>query len=88
MPYTNSKINDVVNNSPPTALDTQVGGGHYKDLKLQPVEYCQLNELNHCESSIIKYATRHRDKGGAEDIKKIIHYAQLILEMEYSDICN
>ncbi len=83
MPNTNCKINEIVSNKPVTALDTQVGGGHYKKYRIQPVEFCQLNELNHCESSIVKYATRHRDKGGAEDLRKVIHYAQLLLEMEY-----
>ena len=66
-----------------TSLDTQVGGNHYKKYAIQPIEYCQKNRLNHCESSIIKYATRHQDKNGAEDVRKIIHYAQVILEMEY-----
>ena len=64
---------------------SQVGGDHYKDRPIQPAQYCQLNRLNHCEASIVKYATRHADKNGAEDVKKIIHYAQLILEWEYPE---
>lgn len=68
-----------------TPLDTQVGGAHYKSMVIQPVEFCQKNQLNHCESSIVKYACRHKSKGGAEDIKKIIHYAQLILQLEYPE---
>lgn len=68
-----------------SAFDTQVGGGHYKDMEIQPAYYCQKNRLNHCESAIVKYASRHQDKNGAEDIKKIIHYARMILEMEYGD---
>ena len=67
------------------ALDKQVGGDHYKRLKIQPTEYCQLNELNTCESNIIKYASRHRHKGGRKDVEKIIHYAQILLELEYGD---
>ena len=66
-----------------TPLDIQVGGKHYKDMAIQPVEFCQKNQLNHCESSIVKYACRHKIKNGIEDVRKIIHYAQLILQLEY-----
>ena len=68
-----------------TALDKQVGGMHYKQYQIQPVEFCQKNGLNAIESSIVKYAVRHRDKGGKEDVEKIIHYAKLLLELEYAD---
>lgn len=68
-----------------SAWDTQVGGGHYKDMEIQPTEFCQRNKLRAIESNIIKYACRHRAKGGREDVKKIIHYAQLLLELEYPD---
>ena len=66
------------------ATDKQVAGNHYKKLKIQPVEFAQKNELNNCEANIVKYVCRHRDKNGAEDIKKVIHYAELLLELEYA----
>jgi Protein of unknwon function (DUF3310) len=62
------------------AMETQVGGSHYKDMPLQPIEYILANNLGFCEGNIVKYITRYRAKGGAEDIKKVIHYAQLLLE--------
>ena len=65
-----------------TALNKQEGGSHY-ELPIQPIEYIQANDLGYIEGNIIKYATRHRNKNGAEDIKKIIHYCQLLLELEY-----
>jgi hypothetical protein len=67
------------------ATDKQVGGSHYKGMAIGPVEYCQLNRLNHCESAIVKYASRHQNKGGALDVQKIIHYAELLLELEYGN---
>lgn len=67
-----------------SAKDKQVGGKHYKKYAIQPVEFCQKNNLNAIESSIVKYAVRHRDKGKRQDIEKIIHYAQLLLELEYA----
>ena len=63
-------------------LENQVGGSHYKHFKIQPIEFCQLNNLNFCESSIIKYACRWDKKGKPEeDLKKIIHLAEILLEL-------
>lgn len=68
------------------ASKTQVAGNHYKDLAVQPAEYCYRNGLNNIASSIIRYATRAGKKGGREgmeaDLRKIVHYAQLWLEYE------
>lgn len=69
------------------ALDKQEGGSHY-DLPIQPLEYIHANRLGYIEGNIIKYATRHRNKNGAEDIKKIIHYCELLLELEYAEKCE
>ena len=65
-----------------SALDYQVGGGHYKDRAIQPVQYWKSNLLGGCESSIVKYVTRWREKGGIQDIKKARHFLELILEDE------
>ncbi len=66
-----------------SALADQVGGRHYKSLAIQPAEYCQRNRLPYCESSVIRYVTRHREKNGREDIEKAIHCLKLLLELEY-----
>lgn len=67
------------------ALSKQVGD-HYKKLAIQPVEFCQKNNLNYCESAAIKYIVRHRSKNeGRQDIEKAIHYLQLLLEIEYPE---
>lgn len=64
------------------SLATQVGGTHYKKYEIQPIEYCQQNGLNYCESNVIKYITRWRDKGGLEDLKKAKHMIDLLIEIE------
>lgn len=66
-------------------LQSQVGGSHYKDLKIQPVEYIHANGFDFLTGNIIKYASRHRNKNGAEDVRKIIHYAELILKLDYGE---
>jgi len=67
------------------SLDSQVGGNHYRNFKIQPAEYISANGLSFFEGNIIKYITRHKSKGGAEDIKKNIQYAEMILEFDYPD---
>lgn len=59
-------------------LEEQVGGDHYKNLKIQPIEYITANNLGWCEGNIVKYITRWEQKGGTADIDKVIHYAQLL----------
>lgn len=68
-----------------SALSTQVGGNHYKDMPIQPVEFCQRNGLHYCEAAAVKYICRHKSKNGAEDIRKAIHYLELLLDLEYPD---
>jgi len=64
-------------------MERQEGGNHYKGMAIQPIEFCQKNQLNYCESNAIKYICRHRKKNGAEDIRKAIHNLQILLELEY-----
>lgn len=66
------------------SLATQVGGNHYKDLAIQPVVYCQKNHLGYCESNVVKYVSRHKQKNGLEDLKKAMHYLELLIELEYA----
>lgn len=61
----------------------QVGGTHYKECGIEPVEYIHANGLDFNEGSIVKYISRHRRKNGAEDIRKIIDYCNIILELDY-----
>lgn len=66
-----------------SSFEVQVGGKHYKDMVIQPVEFIQKNRLPYCEAAVIKYVCRHRNKNGAEDILKAIHFLELLLEIEY-----
>lgn len=66
-------------------LDKQIGGSHYKSLKIQPIEYITANGMGFIEGNIIKYITRHHAKNGADDVKKVIHYCELLLSTKYGD---
>ena len=63
-------------------MQIQVGGDHYKLLKIQPLEYALENDLGICEHAVIKYVSRWRDKGGIEDLRKARHYIDLMIERE------
>jgi hypothetical protein len=64
------------------ALETQVGGKHYKDMAIQPMTYSMVNKLDPCQHTIIKYVSRFRDKNGIEDLEKAIHCIELLIEFE------
>ena len=53
-------------------LDKQVGGKHYKNFKIQPAEFINENKLLFAEGN------------KEEDIKKAIHYLEMILERDYN----
>ena len=63
-------------------LDVQVGGSHYKDLRIQPVEYIHANKVGYFEGNVIKYVTRWRGKNGLEDLRKARHYLDLLIALE------
>ena len=68
-----------------SAKDTQVGGSHYKDLKIQPSDYIYENNLNWYQGNAIKYLSRYNSKNSdtakqIEDLNKAIHYIQLLIE--------
>jgi len=66
-----------------SALDKQVSGNHYKDKGIQPIVYIHANNLGFCAGNVVKYVTRYKEKNGAADIRKAIHYLELLLELEY-----
>jgi hypothetical protein len=65
-----------------SALDTQVGGKHYKQFKIQPVEFIHINGLGYIVGNIIKYVCRYPFKNGIEDLRKARHYIDLLIESE------
>ena len=67
-------------------LDRQIGGDHYKHLKIQPIEYCLHNNLNVAQSKVVKYITRYPFKNGVEDLQKAKHMIDILIEFEESKI--
>lgn len=65
------------------ALDTQVGGSHYKNMRFQPIELISLLGLDFFQGNVVKYVSRHHAKGGREDLDKARHYCQLAMSYGY-----
>ena len=65
-----------------SATNQQVGGDHYKSMKIQPFEYIHENGIGFGEGCVIKYVSRWRQKGGVEDLKKARHFLDMLIEAE------
>jgi hypothetical protein len=65
-----------------SAKDYQVGGDHYKNIGIQPIEYIMANNLDFCEGNVVKYVSRWRQKNGLDDLLKAQHYLQFLIERE------
>ena len=64
----------------------QIGGQHYRSMKVQPSVFINENKLLFAEGNAIKYICRHSLKGKKEDILKAIHYLEMIIERDYNEI--
>lgn len=65
-----------------TANEKQVGGTHYKHQAIQTWDYIAANGLGYFEGNVVKYVSRHQDKGGLVDLRKARHYLDKLIELE------
>jgi len=61
----------------------QIGGTHYRKMKIQPSKFVIENKLLFPEGNVIKYICRHPYKGGKEDLEKAKHFIDMIIERDY-----
>jgi len=69
-----------------SAFSEQVSGDHYKSLKIQPLEYCMANNLNACQTHVVKYVSRYdrkwkSKKDQIKDLKKAKHVIDMQIEL-------
>jgi hypothetical protein len=77
-----SRSNEVPPADTSDPLQRQVGGSHYKDMAIQPVEYILKNGIGFVEGSVIAYVSRWKSKGGVEDLKKARHLLDILINHE------
>jgi hypothetical protein len=63
-------------------LKDQVGGSHYRDMEIQPIEYILKNKIGFSEGNVIKYVSRWRSKGGIQDLEKAVQTLQQLITHE------
>lgn len=78
-------MSDLTIDDIPKASDIQIGGNHYKDFVISPIEFIVKNKLSYLQGNVIKYIARYKKKNGLEDLEKAKHYIDLIIEIEYKD---
>ena len=65
-------------------LDKHVGGNHYRDMAIQPVQFIVANNIPYREANVIKYVCRHASKNGKQDLLKARHYIDMLIA-DYED---
>ncbi len=68
------------------ASERQVGGDHYKNMKIQPTEFIHKNNIPFIPGNVIKYICRYKFKNGIQDLEKAKHYIDLLIEFEKEEI--
>lgn len=67
-----------------SALDDQIGGSHYRNMAIQPAEFCEKNDIPYLFGTAIAYLARAGKKPGEpirKDVLKARHILDLWLEM-------
>jgi hypothetical protein len=60
--------------------EVQVGGDHYRNMPIQPIDFIMANGLGFCEGNVVKYVARYPFKNGLEDLRKARHYLDMLIE--------
>ena len=64
------------------ATNRQVGGSHYKNLKLEVVDIIYANKLSWCLGNVIKMICRDKENR-VQDLLKAKHYIDLELQLAH-----
>lgn len=55
-------------------------------MRFQPIELISLLGLDFFQGNVVKYVSRHHEKGGREDLDKALHYCQLAMSYGYGRV--
>ena len=64
------------------ALKKQVGGEHYKEMNVQPIELIASLDLNFFQGNIVKYLSRRKGDDDITDWQKALHYCELAIKLD------
>ena len=80
---TPERINEEYTPQGIMASQRQTAGNHYVACGIQPRDYARANNFVYEEVLALRYLTRHRQKNGKQDLLKLIHCIELLIEAEY-----
>ena len=65
------------------ALADQIGGDHYKNFAIQPIEFSTRNNLGFIQGCVVKRICRYNQPGGKgiQDLEKIIHEIKCLIDI-------
>ena len=66
-------------------MERQIGGDHYQNYVIQPIEFFMANNVPFVEASVIKYVLRHKTKGGKIDLLKAKHCIDFLIDRYYTE---
>ena len=77
-----SKLSNAVL-APAPALSSQIGGDHYKNFPIQPIEFSTRNNLGFIQGCVVKRICRYNLPGGKgiQDLEKIIHEVRCLIQI-------
>lgn len=75
-------VAEATGHGPESVWDTQVGGTHYTDMKIQPFQFSMANKLDPMQHTIVKYVSRFRAKNGIQDLEKAKQTIDLLIQWE------
>lgn len=81
-------IHPVTGSVGTSALEKQVGGNHYKQFAIQPIEFINANNLSYMQGNVIKYVVRYPFKNGIADLEKAKHYIEMMIEFERNKLTS
>ena len=64
-----------------SSFNEQVGGEHYLNFKIQPMEFFIKNKIGKAEGDAIQYIIRQKGSR-IENLNKAIHVLQMLVELE------
>jgi len=60
-------------------LKDNINPKHYKQGKIEVIEFILDQKMNYLEGNIIKYLSRYKHKNGIEDLKKALWYLNKLI---------
>lgn len=62
----------------------EIGGRHYIDMKVQPIDLILFFNADFLQGNIIKYVSRYKYKGGQVDLQKAKHCVEMYIMTGFS----